>query len=257
MRCPRFLRFCLRWLFLLTASLFQLVVYLVCALVLYLCHDLPPVPDVNNPEVLRAAFGIERVFEPVPYAAIPKPVVQAFLAAHDARYFDAGYSQSGCLYGVLFLFREGAAFYCNMSFLDQLGRSLLQAETRDAPNYRRLLRRCALEYKLRLFLSKTEILGLYLNTVYLGNSHYGVQAASRLYFCKALDELTPAEAACLAVLPHAPSRYNPFTHPALLQERRDWLLDRMAALAFLTPEEAAAAKAVPVGDLVRGSGNLF
>lgn len=252
MRFPYFPWFRLKYFFLLTASLFHILVYLVCALVISVSHDLPAIPATDDAGALRAAFGTAGFFEPVPYAAIPEPVVHAFLAADDVRYLEEGYSQPGCFYWIRTLFRSGTTLYCGMSYSDQLSRVLVQAENRDRHNP---LRRCALDYKLRLFLSKTEILGLYLNTVYLGNSRYGVQAAARLYFCKTLDELTPSEAACLAVLAHGPSRFNPFTRPAELQHRRDWLLDRMAAHAFLSAGEAEAAKAVPVRGIICNGGS--
>lgn len=247
MRFSCFLRLSLRYLFLLTASLLHGIIYLVCALVIYVSHDLPPVPAIDDSGALRAAFGVEGAFEPVPYSSIPEHVVHAFLAADDVRYFEEGHSQPGCLYWIHAHFKSGTAFYCGVSYSDQLSRALLWTENRGHLNR---LRRCALDCKLRLYLSKSDILGLYLNTVYLGKRCFGIQAAARLYFCKTLEELTPSEGACLAALSRAPSRLNPFTHPDALLHRRNWLLDRMAAGGFLSVPEAEAAKAVPMREII-------
>lgn len=102
-------------------------------------------------------------------------------------------------------------------------------------------------------LTKDEILELYLNRVPMGNNIVGVPLAAEVYFGKTPTALTHGEAAVLAALPKAPSALNPYRDSARerLLARRDWVLDRMAALGYLDDESRAAAKAEPVDVLPR------
>ena len=100
--------------------------------------------------------------------------------------------------------------------------------------------------------TKAEILTAYLNTVFYGESAYGVEAAAHTFFDKTAKQLTLPQSALLAGLPQAPSAYNPFIHPAAAQKRRGEVLRRMRELRWISA--AAYAKAIdsPLG-LKRGS----
>ncbi len=103
-------------------------------------------------------------------------------------------------------------------------------------------------------LEKEQILELYLNQIFLGRNAYGVQAASRAYFDKDVDQLTLHEAAYLAVLPKAPSNYDPDRRGQRAIERRNWVLSEMERNGFITSAQRAAAQAMPLGT-VRGASN--
>src|ERR1700743_1813007 len=94
--------------------------------------------------------------------------------------------------------------------------------------------------------SKQEILGLYLNVIFLGQRAYGVTAAAETYFGKSLDELTVAEAATLAGLPEAPSQYNPIVKPQLATARRAYVLRRMLDVGFIDSATAESANKEPM-----------
>jgi len=95
-------------------------------------------------------------------------------------------------------------------------------------------------------LSKDEIFELYLNKSFFGNRAYGVGAAAEFYYGKQLSELSLDEMASLAGIPKFPSSGNPLSNPERARQRRDYILDRMAALRYVSPAEAAQAKAVPM-----------
>lgn len=108
---------------------------------------------------------------------------------------------------------------------------------------------------------KNKILELYLNHIPLGNGAFGVEAASQRYFGKHASELNAAEAAMLAALPQAPTRYNPRRNPDNAVERRNLVLDLMGGAGVLTPEEAETWKAYPLALSTRsdfeGTGEYF
>lgn len=101
--------------------------------------------------------------------------------------------------------------------------------------------------RLESFLTKDEILMLYLNEIYFGHRCYGVQEASRFYFGKDVSELGLSEAALLAALPKSPVRYSPVKNPERARERRDWVLGEVLRRGWCTSEEAERARAAPLG----------
>jgi penicillin-binding protein 1A len=96
-----------------------------------------------------------------------------------------------------------------------------------------------LAYKLDLAYAKSQVLLMYLNTVYFGHGKYGVEAASRGYFGRSPDQLDWAQAALLAGLLKAPGSYDPRDHPAAALERRDYALERLAEVGAITAAERA------------------
>jgi penicillin-binding protein 1A len=102
-----------------------------------------------------------------------------------------------------------------------------------------------LALKIERELSKDEILELYLNKEFLGHRAYGIGAAAQVYYGKTVDELDLAEMAMLAALPKAPSRDNPISGPERAMIRRDYVLDRMLHLDYISPEQHAIARAEP------------
>lgn len=110
----------------------------------------------------------------------------------------------------------------------------------------RKAREAIIAIKLERRFSKKQILGLYLNTIYLGRSAYGIEAAARAYFDKSADELTLPEAAYLAGIIPSPESYQPDDNPRGARERRDRVLDLMASQGFIGEDQARAAKRKPV-----------
>ena len=104
----------------------------------------------------------------------------------------------------------------------------------------------ALAWQMERKYSKNEILDMYLNTVYFGSNAYGIEAAARTYFDKDPVDLTLPEAALLAGLPQAPSAFSPRHHPDEALKRRNWVLNKMNELGFITDKEAQAALETPI-----------
>ena len=121
----------------------------------------------------------------------------------------------------------------------QTARNLFLTQDRT---WRRKVQEMFLTYRIEREFSKQEILGLYLNVISFGKRTYGVAAAADYYFGKNLDELSLAEAATLARVPQAPSRYNPISNPEAAAERRRYVLRRMREIGLI--DEAAEQRAI-------------
>ena len=172
---------------------------------------------------------------------MPAFLAQAFLAAEDARFFEhEGVDYQAILRAFVINMREGGSSQGGSTITQQLVKRLLLTPEKS---YERKFKEAILAYRLENYLTKEQILYLYLNHIYLGNSSYGVEAAARTYFGKHVEALTMAEAAVLAGLPQAPSRNNPYTRPQNTRERQIWVLGRMLAVGFITQAEHDAATA--------------
>ncbi len=118
----------------------------------------------------------------------------------------------------------------------------------------RKIKEAILSIRIERAYSKDKILELYLNEIYLGLNSYGVAAAALNYFNKELSELSVEEAAYLAALPKAPNNYHPFRKPKEATIRRDWIVDQMADVGYITAEQAKAAKSKRLAVNVRNLG---
>ena len=189
----------------------------------------------------------------VPLAEMPVLLVNAFIAAEDARF----YSHEG-----VDLVSIARAFFKNLKAgsVVQGGSTITQQVTKSflltpEKTYRRKIKEAILAYRIDNAFSKEEILYLYLNQIYLGHGAYGVAAAAENYFDKSVEDLTLAECAVLAGLPQAPSRYSPYKNPALARKRQEYVLERMVENGFVTRAEADAASAAELD--VRPRENLY
>lgn len=177
----------------------------------------------------------------VPLDRVPRRVREAFIAVEDRRFYrHHGVDWRGIgralwrdvtSLGV----REGAS-----TLTMQVVRSGFLDGT-AAPRLGRKLIELHLAPKIEKTLSKDQILGLYLNLIYLGEGTYGVEAASREYFGKSVSRLSLAEAATLAALPRAPSVYDPRDYPDRAVARRNLVLGLMARQGFISGREAERA----------------
>jgi penicillin-binding protein 1A len=175
---------------------------------------------------------------------IPAVVRQAFVAAEDGDF----YRHRGIDYVAL-----ARAFLNNLdasrrvqgasTITQQLVKALLLSEEKT---FGRKIREAILARRLEQELSKDEILVLYLNHIYLGSGAYGVQAAAEEYFGKNVGDLTLAEAALLAGLPKAPSRYSPFQNWPRARARQRYVLSRMETEGFITAVQREQALQQPL-----------
>jgi penicillin-binding protein 1A len=204
--------------------------------------------------VLTTVHG-EQDRERVPLARVAPVLQDAVVAIEDARYFDHdGVDPRGLLRALSRDLRSGEADEGGSTITQQYVRAvMLDADKTLA----RKVREAVLALRLEHQYSKREILERYLNTVYFGNGTYGVEAASRLYFARSATDIDLAQAALLAGLIQAPERTNPHRDPAAAQHRRDVVLDRMAELGRVRPEDAAAAKVQPLGVVPLAPGGRY
>src|SRR5213083_1931625 len=191
----------------------------------------------------------------LPIQAVPKLVINAFLAAEDKNFYEHG--------GIDFTGMARAAVVFAQNFgsnkrpqgastiTQQVAKNFLLT---NEVSFARKFKEALLSMKIERAFSKERILKLYLNEIYLGMGAYGVAAASLLYFDKSVHELSVAEAAYLAALPKAPNNYHPFRQRERALERRNYVIDRMAEDHYITAEEAEKAKKEPLKITPRPTG---
>ena len=188
---------------------------------------------------LIAQIGEQRRI-PVTYDEVPEMVRQAFIAAEDDQFFQhSGFDYPGIARSLLVNVVPGRRLQGASTITQQTARNLFLTQDRT---WRRKVQEMFLTYRIEREFSKQEILGLYLNVISFGKRTYGVAAAADYYFGKDLDKLTLAEAATLARVPQAPSRYNPISNPEAAAERRRYVLRRMREIGLI--DEAAEQRAI-------------
>jgi len=181
----------------------------------------------------------------VPLARIPLHVRQAFIAAEDQSFYDHhGVDPVGIIRAfVNNLAAGGRKVQGGSTITQQVVKSLLLSPKKS---YERKIKEIILSLRLEEQLSKDDILALYLNHIYLGSGAHDIGAASREYFGKDPSGLTLAEAAILAGLPQAPSRYSPFRHWPRAKARQRYVLRRMFEAGFISAEDRDAALVRPI-----------
>ena len=189
----------------------------------------PPVSSkvYSGNGMLVADFSREkRIF--VPYETIPKNVINSFLSAEDKNFFThPGVDAKGVMRAIINNISniknakrlEGAS-----TITQQVAKNFLLT---NEVSLNRKIKEAILAFRIERTLTKERILELYLNQIYLGGGSYGVAAASLEYFDKSIKDLDYAEAALLAALPKAPSRYNPYKNIKLAKFRRDLVLKNL------------------------------
>src|SRR4029077_7106577 len=166
-------------------------------------------------------------------ADIPPGVRRAFVAAEDARFYShGGIDYLGILRAAWANLRAGHVVQGGSTITQQVAKLLIVGKERSLS---RKIREAMLPHAIEGLIGKDQILGIYLNHVYLGHGAYGVAAAAAAYFGKDVTNLSAAEAAMLAGLPKAPGRATPFHDFARAQARQRYVIDQMQELRFLTP----------------------
>ena len=185
-----------------------------------------------NGELVSDFSKEKRIF--VPYSSIPQNVINAFLSAEDKNFFShPGVDAKGVLRAVFNNINnimtskrlEGAS-----TITQQVAKNFLLT---NEVSINRKIKEAILAFRIERALSKERILELYLNQIYLGSGAYGVAAASLEYFDKSIKELNYIEAAMLAALPKAPSKYNPYRSIELAKFRRDLVLKNLFENNFI------------------------
>lgn len=175
----------------------------------------------------------------MPLDLLPAHVVGAVVAIEDRRFFDHnGVDPWGFARAVMANLRAGRMAQGGSTLTQQLAKNLFLSPERT---FSRKLEELALAFWLELRLSKADILELYLNRVYFGAGAYGIEAASQRYFDKSARALSIGEAALIAGLLKAPSKYSPFTSPELALTRARVVISKMAETGVITQAQAHAA----------------
>jgi penicillin-binding protein 1A len=180
-------------------------------------------------------FTNERRYQ-VKFESIPRHVTLAFVAAEDSNFYKhSGIDFTGILRAVFSNVLRGRYAQGGSTITQQVARSILLVSRKK--EITRKVREIILARRMEAQLSKSEILSLYLNEIYLGHGAFGIGAAAENYFHKRVEDLTIAEAAVLAGLPQRPNEWNPFRNPHLAKGRQAYVLRRMLDEQFLTEEQ--------------------
>jgi len=204
---------------------------------------------VLEPPLLASFFGPElEERRPVALDELPELVVKAVLAAEDSSFFlHAGVSPTGIARALWVNLRGGTVQQGGSTITQQLVKNVYLSSERTLL---RKAKEAAIAVMLEARYGKRKILEAYLNEIYWGRSGsanlIGLGAASRAYFGKDAAQLTVGEAAALAGMIRAPADYSPVAHAAEAAGRRDWVLQRMAELGWLSREESKRAQAEPL-----------
>ena len=233
----------------LISSGFLLVSFSILAILWVFSNNLPNYNFLKNykPPVSSKVYSGEgelvsdfssekRIF--IPYKAIPNKVIYAFLSAEDKNFFShPGVDAKGVL-------RAAIKNISNLIYSKRLeGASTITQQV--AKNFllsnevslSRKLKEAILAFRIERALTKERILELYLNQIYLGEGSYGIASASLVYFDKPINELNYPEAALLAALPKAPSRYNPYKNNKLAKFRRNLVIKNLLENNYITKKE--------------------
>jgi len=176
---------------------------------------------------------------------MPAHLPKAFLAAEDSGFYKhEGIDPWAIFRASLMNIKAGGIRQGGSTITQQVVKRLLLSPEKS---FERKIKEAVLSYRLEQYLTKDEILTIYLNQIFLGAKAYGVEAAAREYFGKHVRDLTLAESAILAGLPQAPSRYNPYSDPEAAKTRQKYVLEQMLSQGWITKaqhDQALAQKLV-------------
>lgn len=176
----------------------------------------------------------------VPVNRMPQKLIQAFVAAEDAAFFEHdGLDFASIFRAALKNIRAGGIVQGGSTITQQVAKSLLLTPERK---FSRKFKEAILAWRIEQNFSKREILHLYLNQIYLGHGAYGVQAAAENYFATDVENLTLAQCSMLAGLPQAPSRYSPYRHFERARRRQTYVLERMLVNGFINAAQLEQAR---------------
>ena len=228
---------------------FAVVIFFIFSTLWYFSIGLPDYKKLSNyqPPIssrvysednkLIAEYAIEkRLF--IPFESIPDKVVNAFLSAEDKNFFShPGIDAKGILRAIIKNIKnisqnkrlEGAS-----TITQQVAKNFLLS---NEVSIKRKVKEAILAFRIERAYTKERILELYLNQIYLGQGTYGIAAASLEYFDKSIKDLNYSEAALLAALPKAPSKYDPYKYPEIAKFRRNLVLENLVENKFINKKE--------------------
>jgi penicillin-binding protein 1A len=234
--------------------LFLVGVAAAAGLIWHFSKDLPDYSQLQNYEppvmtrvhaadgALLGEYSKERRLY-LPIQAVPKSVINAFLAAEDKNFYEhggidyTGMARAAVLY--LQNYGSGRRPQGASTITQQVAKNFLLT---NEVSFARKIKEALLAMRIERTYSKDKILELYLNEIYLGLGAYGVAAASLVYFDKSVNELTVSEAAYLAALPKAPSSLHPVKNRDRALERRNYVIDRLVENGWVKPADAEKAR---------------
>jgi len=186
--------------------------------------------DINGNEITPLHGDQHRVM--VSLEEVPEQVQQAFIAIEDERFYQHfGFDITGSIRAAYINLKAGSIEQGASTITQQLAQNaFLTTET----SYKRKIHEIWLAIQLEKIYSKEEIMEMYLNRIYFGNTAYGIEAAAQTYFGKSVKELSVAEAAMLAGAIRSPNYYNPFDNKAAAEERMQSVLANMVRLEFIS-----------------------
>lgn len=236
-------------------SLLLLGVISVTATYFYVLPDLPDVATLKNVQLqtplkiyskdgkLISQFGEKRRI-PLELSQIPKPLLQAFIATEDSRFYEhKGVDPIGVLRAAVVMITTGQKRQGASTITMQVARNFFL--TRDK-KFIRKIKEIFIALHIEQLLTKDEILELYVNRIYLGQRAYGVGAAAQVYYGKDVGDLTLAEMAMIAGLPKAPSTMNPISNATRAFSRRNVVLMRMHDVGYISDSEYQQASKQPL-----------
>lgn len=222
---------------------------------LYLAPSLPSVDSLKDAKLqtplrvysadrlLMAEYGEQRR-DPIDFEEIPSAMIKAFMAAEDDRFYQhPGVDIIGLTRAAIQLVTSGSIKSGGSTITMQVAKNFFLSHERV---FSRKFNEILLALQIEQQLTKNEILELYLNKIYLGNRAYGVEAAAQAYYDKSIRELDLAQIAMIAGLPKAPSSYNPLSNPERAIIRRNWILNRMHTLNYITQSQYDQAIQQPI-----------
>ena len=202
-----------------------------------------PLRIYDRNEVLLAEFGEHRRI-PVRFSKIPRYLIDAVVSVEDDQFWNhSGVDVYALMAAVYEVITTGRKTRGGSTITMQVARNFFLSPEQT---YARKFNEILLALKIEKELSKEKILELYLNKIFLGHRAYGISAASQVYYDKKLADLTLAQAAMLAGLPKAPSKYNPISNPERALIRRNYILGRMRILDYIDDEELQLALDEPI-----------
>jgi penicillin-binding protein 1A len=200
--------------------------------------------DMNDEFVTYVTSNERREYAKI--KNIPKLVQQAFISTEDTRFKDhMGVDVKRIFGAALANLQDGFGAEGASTITQQVVKNSVLSSDKTI---KRKVQEAYLAIQLEKKYTKDEILEMYLNKIYFGGGAYGVATASKTYFNKPLNDLTPAEAALLAGLPQRPSGYDPFLHPKAAEERRNTVLHLMYKNGAITKEQKEEAVKTSVTD---------
>src|ERR1700747_3136863 len=246
--------------------LFLVGVAAVAGLIWHYSQDLPDYSQLQDYEppvmtrihasdgALLGEYAKERRLY-LPIQAVPKLVINCFLAAEDKNFYEhGGIDYSGMMRAALLYaqnYGSNRRPQGSSTITQQVAKNFL---LNNEVSFARKIKEALLAMRIERAYSKDKILELYLNEIYLGLGAYGIAAASLVYFDKSVNELTIAEASYLASLPKAPAALHPIKNHDRAVERRNYVIDRLQENGWIKASDAEKARKEPLVVANRSNG---